>query len=411
MLPAPAQRGFRTALLERARVQRERHAGVDVARHVKCIGSHPERFGGGVSEHPARPLVPEQDPPLEIERDEPIPDGALEHVLEKAARIAQLDFQAAGLFLRCFALADVAHERLPDAAGQQFGAHLDGDEPALREPLEVVADVGQVGGRPGEGHGDGGGEIDPLGLLGGQEEREERVMLRLGRVQPVVAAGEDAFTIGDEDAVRRMGDEVPRLRRGGGDTLVRPLDQCSRDDQQREREPDREHYENRDGIPLVQHRHAPVMRVSCGRQHDGRGGAAARSAGDRQFARHLPRQVPRDRQPEADAGKTPRRAALGLEERLEHLLHGVLRDSNARIAHPDAHASVDAIRPQRDDPAILGVLRGVGEQADEDLLQPLLVRPHGKRRAVNVALHEVLSRGAGSRASGEPGPRVNDASL
>ena len=53
--------------------------------------------------------------------------------------------------------------------------------------LEVVGHHGQVHGIAGEGHGDPGAELDPLGVLGRQHQGQERVVVGLGRPEAVVA--------------------------------------------------------------------------------------------------------------------------------------------------------------------------------------------------------------------------------
>ena len=56
-----------------------------------------------------------------------------------------------------------------------------------RERLQVPADVGQVHRAARERDRDRGGELEPLGVLGREREREERVVRALERVDAVVA--------------------------------------------------------------------------------------------------------------------------------------------------------------------------------------------------------------------------------
>jgi hypothetical protein len=62
-------------------------------------------------------------------------------------------------------------------------------EATLREGLEIVADVGQIHGVAGEGHRDPGGQLQTLGVLGGQGQGQEGIVLGLGGDEPVVAHG------------------------------------------------------------------------------------------------------------------------------------------------------------------------------------------------------------------------------
>ena len=73
-------------------------------------------------------------------------------------------------------------------------------EPSLRIGLQVVAHDGEVHGAAGERHRDPGAELEPLGVLGGEEQRQEHVVTRLGRPGAVVARG-----LG---RARRVGDGV-----------------------------------------------------------------------------------------------------------------------------------------------------------------------------------------------------------
>ena len=52
-------------------------------------------------------------------------------------------------------------------------------EPAVRRELQVVADVGQRHRVAGEPDRDRGAELHALGVLGGQHQRQERVVRRL----------------------------------------------------------------------------------------------------------------------------------------------------------------------------------------------------------------------------------------
>src|SRR5205807_3450007 len=63
------------------------------------------------------------------------------------------------------------------------------DHPALRVLVQVVADVGEGHRVAGEGHRDPGHELHPLGVLGGEGQRQEGVVLGLDRDEPVVALG------------------------------------------------------------------------------------------------------------------------------------------------------------------------------------------------------------------------------
>ena len=60
------------------------------------------------------------------------------------------------------------------------------DEPAVRRLLQVVGGVGEHHRRAREGDRDAGGELDALGVLGRDRERQERVVAGLRREQPVV---------------------------------------------------------------------------------------------------------------------------------------------------------------------------------------------------------------------------------
>ena len=60
------------------------------------------------------------------------------------------------------------------------------DEPALRHLLEVVGRVREHHRRAGERHRDARRELDALGVLGRQRDRQERVVAGLGGQQPVV---------------------------------------------------------------------------------------------------------------------------------------------------------------------------------------------------------------------------------
>ena len=62
-------------------------------------------------------------------------------------------------------------------------------EPPTREHLHVVAEVRQRHRRAGEGDGDGGPQLDALGVLGGHGQGQEPVVARLEREQPRVAVG------------------------------------------------------------------------------------------------------------------------------------------------------------------------------------------------------------------------------
>src|SRR5206468_10369632 len=75
-------------------------------------------------------------------------DGALEHVLQKAACLAQLLLQAKALlelsacfFLRGLALADVPDETLPEPTGEDLRAHLDGDVATARVAETPLGDL------------------------------------------------------------------------------------------------------------------------------------------------------------------------------------------------------------------------------------------------------------------------------
>ena len=134
--PTPARKIFGRAVRVRARVEERRHqrVRVEVAAEVEL-----------------RAVVPA------------VPDGAdgEDHLPHARRRVAPRHREALG---------DV---RLDLAAEAE-------DEPALRERLQVVADVGQQHRVAGERDGDGRAELDLLRVLGGEQQREERVVARLG---------------------------------------------------------------------------------------------------------------------------------------------------------------------------------------------------------------------------------------
>ena len=70
--------------------------------------------------------------------------------------------------------------------GRDLGAETQG-EAALGQGIQVVAKVGQQHRIAGEGDGDPGGQAEPLGVLGGEGQRDERIMGGLGRGAVVIA--------------------------------------------------------------------------------------------------------------------------------------------------------------------------------------------------------------------------------
>src|SRR5690242_7506785 len=117
---------------------------------------------------------------------------------------------------------------------------------------------------------------------------------------------------------------------------------------------------------------------SRSRKHHGCRRPAANRARNRQLSRHAPRQVAGDRQSKPDAGVPSRRSTLGLKEGLENALDLLLRNSDARVAYPDANACALTLRTERDHAAVVRVLRCVREEADQNLLKALRVSVHGK---------------------------------
>ena len=61
------------------------------------------------------------------------------------------------------------------------------DEAALRVGLQIPADVGDGHRIAGERHRDAGPELDRRGVLGGQHQRQERIVVDLGCPAAVVA--------------------------------------------------------------------------------------------------------------------------------------------------------------------------------------------------------------------------------
>ena len=60
-------------------------------------------------------------------------------------------------------------------------------EPAARVGVEIPGQVGHGHRAAAEGHGDGRAELEPLGVLGGEDQGQERVVAGLGRPHRVVA--------------------------------------------------------------------------------------------------------------------------------------------------------------------------------------------------------------------------------
>ena len=93
------------------------------------------------------------------------------------------------------------------------------EEPALRVPLQVVGGVRREHRRARERDRDAGAELDALGVLGRDHERQERVARRLGRDQPVVA---ELLELARPDR-----DVVERARHDPGVDLHGPTLLCS----------------------------------------------------------------------------------------------------------------------------------------------------------------------------------------
>ncbi len=61
------------------------------------------------------------------------------------------------------------------------------DEAALGHQLEVIGRNGEIHRIAAEGHDDRRSELDAIGVLGGESQRDERIVACLGRPQSVVA--------------------------------------------------------------------------------------------------------------------------------------------------------------------------------------------------------------------------------
>jgi hypothetical protein len=90
--------------------------------------------------------------------------------------------------------------------GADLGAEPE-DEAAPGGQLQVVRGLGQVHGAPGQGDGDAGAERDRARVLGGQGQRQERVVPRLRREEPVEPAGFHLLGAGGQVPEQTPGEE------------------------------------------------------------------------------------------------------------------------------------------------------------------------------------------------------------
>src|SRR6185436_4603993 len=83
-----------------------------------------------------------------------------------------------------------------------------------------------------------------------------------------------------------------------------------------------------------------------------------------------------DRKADAQAALTARDRALALREELKHLRDSLRRDADAIISDSDRHIGGGKARRQLDASTGGRVFRGVGEEIENDLLQPRRVGLH-----------------------------------
>ena len=161
------------------------------------------------------------------------------------------------------------------------------------------------------------------------------------------------------------------------------------------------------GGVVVDHQHAAAGQLArvghrgqalrlLERQREPERRALAFAALDADLAVHQVDQVAADRQAEAGAAEAPRRRAVGLRERREQALSGLVRNADAGVANADVQAPRVVHADGDDDLAAFGELDGVGQQVGQHLAQAVRIAAHGGGQAVVDAAgqFELLRMGA-----------------
>ena len=111
---------------------------------------------------------------------------------------------------------------------------------------------------------------------------------------------------------------------------------------------------------------------------------------------HL-RQLPGNRQAQAQSAALARDAGIRLTEPLEHVRQELGRDADAGIADRDFDVRVDALEPDLHFAAAVRELHGVRQQIPHHLLQPFRIPRNRRRRRIEHRLDPDAFRVGGRR--------------